>query len=228
MVQVQFRTIASNHNFNRYFRLYLKCILRNKNFTFVNNASQQHFKNENLLISNKSLYYTVLHLKFSSLFYSSQLTDIFSYEVPRGHYVEPQQDSSLNLDALRHDQSHSIGNRGLTSIIIYNFHILNTQERLYLFLTNSYTIPSRLNLFLRSGKVTSITELFFAANWLERELSELSGIIVKDKKDLRNLMLQYGDSSAPFQKSFPTIGLKEMFYNPIKDTIIQSPVSIQL
>lgn len=41
-------------------------------------------------------------------------------------------------------------------------------------------------------------------------------------------MLQYGDSSAPFQKSFPTIGLKEMFYNPIKDTIIQSPVSIQL
>jgi NADH:ubiquinone oxidoreductase subunit C len=63
---------------------------------------------------------------------------------------------------------------------------------------------------------------------LERELSELSGVIVKDKKDLRNLMLQYGDSSAPFQKSFPTIGLKEMFYNPIKDTIIQSPVSIQL
>jgi hypothetical protein len=41
-------------------------------------------------------------------------------------------------------------------------------------------------------------------------------------------MLQYGDSSAPFQKSFPTIGLREMFYNPIKDTIVQSPVTIQL
>ena len=48
------------------------------------------------------------------------------------------------------------------------------------------------------------------------------------KKDLRNLMLQYGDSTSPFQKSFPTIGLREMFYNPIKDTIIQNPISIQL
>ena len=41
-------------------------------------------------------------------------------------------------------------------------------------------------------------------------------------------MLQYGDSSAPFQKSLPSIGLKEMYYNPIKDTIIQNPISIQI
>lgn len=41
-------------------------------------------------------------------------------------------------------------------------------------------------------------------------------------------MLQYGDSNAPFQKSFPTIGLKEMYYNPLKDTIIQAPISLQI
>jgi len=41
-------------------------------------------------------------------------------------------------------------------------------------------------------------------------------------------MLQYGDSSSPFQKSFPSIGLKEMYYNPIKDTIIQNRLSIQI
>jgi len=63
---------------------------------------------------------------------------------------------------------------------------------------------------------------------LEREVAELSGINIKDKKDLRNLMLQYGDSSSPFQKSFPSIGLKEMYYNPIKDTIIQNRLSIQI
>jgi NADH:ubiquinone oxidoreductase subunit C len=70
--------------------------------------------------------------------------------------------------------------------------------------------------------------LFFAANWLEREVSELHSINFTGKKDLRNLMLQYGDSTAPFQKSFPTIGLREMFYNPIKDTIVQNPISIQI
>jgi NADH:ubiquinone oxidoreductase subunit C len=41
-------------------------------------------------------------------------------------------------------------------------------------------------------------------------------------------MLQYGDSSHPFKKSFPSIGLKEMFYDPIKDTIVQNPLSVQL
>ena len=41
-------------------------------------------------------------------------------------------------------------------------------------------------------------------------------------------MLQYGDASKPFKKSFPSIGLKEMFYDPIKDTIVQNPLSVQL
>ena len=220
LVRVQFRTYLNVSNFNRYFKLYLKCILKNKNYSFVENASQQSFKNENILLDSKHLYYMVLHLKFSSLMYSAQLTDIFSYEVPRGQFTKPLGDS--------HSFKYATASKGVTSIVVYNFHILNTQERLYIFLSGNSTTPSSSNLINNSSRVTSVTELFFAANWLERELSELSGIVVKDKKDLRNLMLQYGDSSAPFQKSFPSIGLKEMFYNPIKDTIIQNPVSLQL
>ena len=67
-----------------------------------------------------------------------------------------------------------------------------------------------------------------STNWLERENSELHGINFSGKKDLRNLLLQYGDNSFPFQKSFPSIGLKEMFFNPIKDTLIQSNISLQI
>jgi NADH:ubiquinone oxidoreductase subunit C len=53
-------------------------------------------------------------------------------------------------------------------------------------------------------------------------------VVFTGKQDLRNLLLQYGDSTAPFQKSFPTIGVQEMYYDPIKDTLIQSPVTVQL
>ena len=155
--------------------------------------------------------------------YSAQLTDIFSYEVPRGNFTALNNTANLNKNNFK----YSTPSKGIASILVYNFHILNTQERFYIFISNNSTTPSNLNL-LTSTKVVSITELFFAANWLEREVSELSGIVIKDKKDLRNLMLQYGDSSAPFQKSFPSIGLKEMYYNPIKDTIIQNPVSVQI
>lgn len=211
-------------NFNRYFKLYLKCILKNKNYAFVDNHCQHAFKNESVLLDSKNLYYTVLHLKFSSLMYSTQLADIFSYEVPRGRFSTP--DSVNNNPNSSHKYFAHF--KGAISIVVYNFHILNTQERLYIFLSSDAEVPTPLNVFKKSSRIASITELFFAANWLERELSELSGVIIKDKKDLRNLMLQYGDSSAPFQKSFPSVGLKEMFYNPIKDTIVQNPVSLQL
>ena len=70
--------------------------------------------------------------------------------------------------------------------------------------------------------------MFPAGNWLERENSELHGINFLGKKDLRNLMLQYGDSSTPFNKSFPSIGISELVYNPINDTINQVPISVQL
>jgi hypothetical protein len=41
-------------------------------------------------------------------------------------------------------------------------------------------------------------------------------------------MLQYGDMSTPFQKSFPSIGLKEMFYDSINDLICQNRVTMQI
>jgi len=48
------------------------------------------------------------------------------------------------------------------------------------------------------------------------------------KKDLRNLMLTYGDTSAPMKKSTPSIGTKEIYYDSITDLLIQTPVSIQI
>jgi hypothetical protein len=41
-------------------------------------------------------------------------------------------------------------------------------------------------------------------------------------------MLQYGDTSAPFQKAAPSIGLKEMYYDSVTDIIVESPVTLQV
>jgi NADH:ubiquinone oxidoreductase subunit C len=40
-------------------------------------------------------------------------------------------------------------------------------------------------------------------------------------------MLPDGDTSAPMRKSFPSIGVKEVFYDSLTDLLIQNPVSIQ-
>lgn len=66
-----------------------------------------------------------------------------------------------------------------------------------------------------------------SANWAEREVYEMHGIFYIGKKDLRNILLQFGDTSAPMQKSFPSVGMREIFYDLISDWIIQQPISLQ-
>lgn len=75
--------------------------------------------------------------------------------------------------------------------------------------------------------MSTIAEIFVNANWLEREIAELHGIFFSHKKDLRNLLLPYGDTSSPMLKSYPSIGTREIFYDATTDLLTQNPVSIQ-
>jgi NADH-quinone oxidoreductase subunit C len=105
-----------------------------------------------------------------------------------------------------------------SQLSIYHFHFLSTDHRCFLFLPTTSKQVS---------KTFSIAELFPNANWLERELTEMHNIFLLNKKDLRNLMLQYGDTSAPLLKSYPSVGTRELSYDSITDTISQTPVSLQ-
>jgi NADH:ubiquinone oxidoreductase subunit C len=62
---------------------------------------------------------------------------------------------------------------------------------------------------------------------LEREAAELNNVVFTGKKDTRNLMLIYGDTSAPFKKEYPCVGLKEVFYDAITDQVAYNPISLQ-
>lgn len=172
-------------------------------------------KNTVLLISQKHLYYLSIHLKLSSLFYSTQLVDIFSYEaVANTTPVCDMKDKTLSSYATN------------TPLLVYNFHSINQQQRFFIFVINSIS-QNTSKKSLTWSPLSSISEIFVNANWLEREVSELHGIFFSNKKDLRNLLLPYGDTSAPMLKSFPSIGTREIFYDSTTDLLIQNPVSIQ-
>jgi len=70
-------------------------------------------KNLNIYIDETNLYYTTLHLKLSTLFYSIQLCEILSYEIP----------------LINNNDKKNITN---SSIIIYNFHSILNQQRIFL------------------------------------------------------------------------------------------------
>ncbi len=176
-------------------------MLRSLPHVFLKNSSFRS-KSLSLVVPDALVYFTALHFKLASACQNTQLVDIFAYEILKG----PSSASTTPASS--------------SPVIVYHFHNLFSQERLFLFASSSKS----------SSSVTpkSLAELFSCSVWLEREVGEMHSIAFTGQKDLRNLMLQYGDASAPFRKSYPSIGVREVVYDSVTDNLLQVPVSLQI
>lgn len=154
----------------------------------------------------KKNYYFLLHCRLATNFSTFQLADVFTYE--------------LFLKKLKQGEFAHKNFTGTANIVVYNLHNLNFNTRLYVF-NQVLQTPTT------SSSLSTVSELFTNANWLEREVSELHGLQFTSKKDLRNLMLQYGDTSAPFKKAFPTAGFRETLYDVVTDSVVQTRIDVQ-
>jgi NADH-quinone oxidoreductase subunit C len=74
--------------------------------------------------------------------------------------------------------------------------------------------------------VDSVTDIWAAANWFEREAFDLFGILFKGHPDLRRLLTDYGFIGHPFRKDFPLSGNVEVRYDPEKGRVVYQPVTI--
>ena len=99
---------------------------------------------------------------------------------------------------------------------------------IYHFLSFKHNSRLRIKIIIGEDEsIPSITSIFPAANWFEREAFDMYGIQFKDHPDLRRILTDYGFEGYPLRKDFPLSGNVEIRYDEIDKKIIHEPVNLQ-
>jgi len=85
----------------------------------------------------------------------------------------------------------------------------------------------RLKVSVRENEsLYSIVSVHPSANWFEREVFDMFGILFRDHPDLRRILTDYGFQGFPLRKDFPTTGYNEVRYDEVQKKVVYEPVSL--
>jgi NADH-quinone oxidoreductase subunit C len=97
----------------------------------------------------------------------------------------------------------------------------------YHFLSMYQNHRIRLRMSIREDDmVPSITDVHPSANWFEREVFDMFGILYSGHPDLRRILTDYGFRGHPLRKDFPTTGYTEVRYDEKEKRVVYEPVSL--
>jgi NADH-quinone oxidoreductase subunit C len=100
----------------------------------------------------------------------------------------------------------------------------------YHLLSIQHNMRMRLRAFTGTDNppmIRSVVDIWNGANWFEREVFDLYGILFVGHPDLRRILTDYGFVGHPFRKDFPLIGNVEVSYDAEKGRVAYQPVSIE-
>ena len=85
----------------------------------------------------------------------------------------------------------------------------------------------RLRVSIRDeDMLPSVTDIHPSANWFEREVFDMFGILFSGHPDLRRILTDYGFRGHPLRKDFPTTGYTEVRYDEAQKRVVYEPVSL--
>jgi len=100
-------------------------------------------------------------------------------------------------------------------------------DMVWLFLSMWRNQRIRVKAALREDEMCpSIVEAFPNANWCEREVFDMYGILFSGHPDLRRILTDYGFRGHPLRKDFPTTGYVEVRYDEVLKRVVYEPVKL--
>ena len=119
--------------------------------------------------------------------------------------------------------------RQLIDITVVDYPENNQRFQLvYLFLSHEFNQRLVLKYSISENEVIpSLTSVFPAANWMEREVFDMYGVNFKDHPDLRRILTDYGFEGHPLRKDFPLTGFNEVRYSEKEKKVIYEPVKLE-
>jgi NADH-quinone oxidoreductase subunit C len=106
--------------------------------------------------------------------------------------------------------------RKLRFDVVYNLSSLKLNQRIRLKVQTDEETP-----------VPSVTGVWPAADWFEREAWDLFGVYFSDHPDLRRLLTDYGFEGHPLRKDFPLTGYIEVRYDAEQKRVVYEPVKLK-
>jgi NADH-quinone oxidoreductase subunit C len=74
--------------------------------------------------------------------------------------------------------------------------------------------------------VPSVTDVYPAAGWFEREAWDMYGVFFAGHPDLRRILTDYGFDGHPLRKDFPLTGFVELRYDDAQKRVVYEPVKL--
>ena len=160
---------------------------------------------------------------------SELTTKINSSEIKHNQiYLETDKDDFLDVILLLKTNLDTKF-RQLIDITVVDYPENNQRfQVVYLFLSHEFNQRLVLKYSISENEVIpSLTSVFPAANWMEREVYDMYGVNFKDHPDLRRILTDYGFEGHPLRKDFPLTGHSEVRYSEEEKKVIKEPVKLE-